>query len=103
MHHQRDVCLQISVCETQPEKLRALIVGVPAAALLLTGGDTAALVCEAVGGRNIDLYGEISPGIPFGVLNGGAFDGVSVVTKSGAFGPDDALIQVADHFSCPKH
>jgi len=100
MHHQRDVCLQISVCETDPQKLCALISGVPAAALFLAGGDTAALVCEALAGRHIDLHGEISPGIPFGVLKGGVFDGVSVVTKSGAFGPDDALIQVADHFSC---
>jgi uncharacterized protein YgbK (DUF1537 family) len=103
MHNQRDVCLQISVCETHHETLSALLSGVPAAALFLAGGDTAALVCEAVGVRNIDLHGEISPGIPFGVLNGGGFDGVSVVTKSGAFGPDDALIQVADHFSCSQN
>jgi uncharacterized protein YgbK (DUF1537 family) len=50
----------------------------------------------------VDLFEEIVPGIPCGVIRGGAFDGISAVTKSGGFGDADALIQVADYFTCPN-
>jgi len=69
-------------------------------ALLLSGGDTAAEVCRAIGARAIELQDEILPGLPAGRLSGGLFDGVAVATKSGAFGPPDALIQVAEYFTC---
>ncbi|HWC99449.1 MAG TPA: four-carbon acid sugar kinase family protein [Candidatus Sulfopaludibacter sp.] len=67
-------------------------------ALLLSGGDTAAAVCRAAGARRIDLYGEVLPGIPWGVLRCGRFDGVPVITKSGGFGAPDALIRIAEFF-----
>jgi uncharacterized protein YgbK (DUF1537 family) len=69
-------------------------------AVFLSGGDTAAAVCRAIGARAIELEREIVTGIPLGRLSGGIFDGVPVVTKSGAFGRPDALIQVAEYFSC---
>jgi len=83
-------------------RIRELIAGVPAAAIFLCGGDTASLVCQAVGARYIDLYDEIGPGIPYGIFSGGDFDRRTVATKSGGFGQDDALIQVADYFLCPN-
>jgi uncharacterized protein YgbK (DUF1537 family) len=82
--------------------VRELIAGAPAAALVLSGGDTASLVCAAAGVRRIELCDEIIPGVPRGILRGGEFDGIPVVTKSGGFGDRDALIQVADFFSCPN-
>jgi uncharacterized protein YgbK (DUF1537 family) len=84
------------------ERIRELITGVPASAILLSGGDTASLVCQAVGAQYINLYDEIVPGIPYGILSGGDFDGTIVATKSGGFGHADALIQVADYFLCPN-
>ena len=42
---------------------------------MLSGGDTASLVCRALGVRRIQLEDEIAPGIPWGNLSGGAFDG----------------------------
>jgi uncharacterized protein YgbK (DUF1537 family) len=77
----------------------ALLRDIPPAALILSGGDTASAVCEAIGARAIELCDEIAPGIPRGVLRGGERDGLAVVTKSGGFGGADALIQVADFFS----
>ena len=73
--------------------------------LVLSGGDTAALVCRTLDVRAIDLKGEIAPGIPCGILVGGPFDGMPVVTKSGGFGLPDALIEIADYFTCspPLH
>jgi hypothetical protein len=72
--------------------------GLPLAALVLSGGDTASLVCCAADVQRIELCDEIVPGVPRGIVHGGAFDGISVVTKSGGFGDRDTLIQVADFF-----
>jgi uncharacterized protein YgbK (DUF1537 family) len=70
--------------------------------LLLTGGDTAALVCRALGVQGIRIECEIAPGIPRGIIEGGAFDGLPVATKSGGFGGRDALIRVANALTCLK-
>jgi uncharacterized protein YgbK (DUF1537 family) len=80
------LCGLVSDCDCRP------------AALLLSGGDTAALVCRALNARAIELQRELAPGIPCGVLQGGSFDGLPVVTKSGGFGAPDDLIQIADYF-----
>ena len=96
------VVLNLSVRQTSVERVRELIGNVAAAtALVLSGGDTASLVCRALGVRRIELADEIVPGIPWGYLSGGAFDGRRVATKSGGFGAPHALIQVADFFLCP--
>ena len=84
------------------EEVRERIAGVPAAALVLSGGDTASVVCRAAGVQWIELCDEIVPGVPRGILHGGDFDGLSVATKSGGFGDRDALIQIADYYSCPN-
>ena len=67
--------------------------------LFVTGGDTARLVCNALRIEAIRLRGEIAPGIPWGVIEGGPADGLQIVTKSGGFGDADALVEVADRLS----
>lgn len=79
-----------------------LLAGAPAAALVLSGGDTATLVCRAAAAARIDVYDEILPGVPRGAIRGGGFDGLAVATKSGGFGDKDALMQIADYFTCPN-
>jgi len=96
------VILRIPRGLVSAEQVRKLIGGAPAAALVLSGGDTASLVCRAAGVHRIQLCGEIVPGVPRGILHGGEFDGIPVATKSGGFGRSDALIQVADYFACPN-
>jgi uncharacterized protein YgbK (DUF1537 family) len=92
------VLLRIPRSGLAKDWLHRCICGSPAAALMLSGGDTAAAVCEAAEAAFIELYDEIAPGVPRGVLRGGALEGVAVVTKSGGFGGADVLIQVADFF-----
>jgi uncharacterized protein YgbK (DUF1537 family) len=70
--------------------------GRKAAGAIMTGGDTAALVCEALGVRGIRLIREALPGIPYGTLLGGRLDGVPVITKAGGFGNQDALALLVD-------
>jgi uncharacterized protein YgbK (DUF1537 family) len=98
------VVLNLSVRQTSVERVRELVGNAAGAvgALVLSGGDTASLVCRALGVRHIQLADEIVPGIPWGYLSGGAFDRSRVATKSGGFGSPHALIQIADFFTCPK-
>jgi D-threonate/D-erythronate kinase len=55
-------------------------------ALILTGGETALLAVHALEAHSFILQGEIAPGIPWGLVQGGAAHGCVVVTKSGGFG-----------------
>ena len=97
------VVLNLSLRPTSLERVRELVGNAAGAAtaLVLSGGDTASLVCRALGVRRIELADEIVPGIPWGYLSGGAFDRCRVATKSGGFGAPHALIQVADFFTWP--
>lgn len=76
-----------------PQSISTAIAEAPTAALILTGGETAAFVLRALDASSILLAGEVAPGIPWGILEGGAAHGCMVVTKSGGFGPRDALIR----------
>ena len=64
--------------------------------LLLTGGETALAVCRAIGATGIRLRGEVEPGLAWGRLVGGAWAGLSVVTKAGGFGDPETLVRVAE-------
>ena len=94
----KHVVLRIPRGLVSMEQVREQIGGVPATALVLSGGDTASLVCRAAGVQRIELCDEIVAGVPRGILQGGEFDGIPVATKSGGFGDRDTLIQVADFF-----
>lgn len=63
------------------------------AGMVLTGGDTAVSACRALGATSIEILEEVTAGIPIGKLHGGSFAGLTVVTKAGAFGGEDALIK----------
>ena len=68
-------------------------------ALVIVGGDTAQAVLRAVGSAGIVLHGQPFPGVPVGVVDGGLLDGVRVVTKAGAFGDQDILVDVIDYLT----
>ncbi len=55
-------------------------------ALVIAGGETLRGVCEALNAHGLRVEGELAPGIPVSRLDGGAWDGLCVVSKSGAFG-----------------
>jgi uncharacterized protein YgbK (DUF1537 family) len=61
--------------------------------MVLTGGDIAVAVCEALQATGLKVTKEVAPGIPAGMLQGGLRHGLRVVTKAGAFGAEDALIK----------
>jgi uncharacterized protein YgbK (DUF1537 family) len=61
--------------------------------LILTGGDTADAVCEALGTTAVRVVGEVQPGIPAGTCVGGQGDSLRLVTKAGGFGDDSTLVR----------
>jgi uncharacterized protein YgbK (DUF1537 family) len=59
--------------------------------LFVTGGETLSHVCAALGAEALEVQSEIEPGIPVSVLRGGKWDGVRVISKSGAFGNEGLI------------
>jgi D-threonate/D-erythronate kinase len=56
--------------------------------LIAAGGETLKALCLALGTRSLEAVGQVAPGVPRSVMRGGAWDGLDVVSKSGAFGAD---------------
>ncbi len=65
------------------------------AAVVLTGGDTAMAVLQALGVDGVEIGSEPIDGIMAGRARGGLCSSAQVITKAGAFGGDDALLRVA--------
>lgn len=61
------------------------------ASLIVSGGETLRALCERLGAERLDLTGQIVLGVPASVLRGGPWDGVRVLSKSGAFGKPPLL------------
>jgi uncharacterized protein YgbK (DUF1537 family) len=56
--------------------------------LLVAGGETLCAICDALGAEGLRAHGIAMSGVPRSGLQGGAWDGVTVLSKSGAFGAD---------------
>jgi len=84
--------------ETATDDIRAFAGHDPAqiGCLFMTGGDTAHFVCRALGINALRLQREFAPGVPLAIAEGGPFDGVSVVLKSGGFGEPDLLCRLLE-------
>lgn len=69
------------------EAFAAVVEGLPRpGTLLVAGGETLKALCLALGAEGLTVTGEIAPGLPRSTLRGGRWDGLPVVSKSGAFG-----------------
>ena len=68
------------------------------AGLFLTGGDTAVAVLDALGADAVALSGEaVAAGVPVGAVAGGAADGTVLITKAGAFGGPETVVNCLDY------
>ncbi len=54
--------------------------------LLVAGGETLRAACAALGAQDLLVTGLVQPGVPRSRLQGGRWDGLDVISKSGAFG-----------------
>lgn len=62
--------------------------------LLVVGGDTLVRLADALGASQLDVHGEIAPGLPLSRLADGAWRGTYVISKSGAFGGPSLLLEI---------
>ncbi len=63
--------------------------------MLACGGETADAILGALGQGVLDIEGEILPGVPVSSMVIGE-QRLQLVTKSGGFGAEDALVSVVD-------
>lgn len=95
--HSTDRLIPVMLGETTAAQIRhAVAPHSPAqiGCLFMTGGDTAHFVCRALGIKSLRLQREFAPGVPLAIAEGGPFDGVSVILKSGGFGEPDLLCRL---------
>jgi len=65
-------------------------------ALILTGGDTAMSVLRLLQTEGIEIEEELLEGMMRGRLIGGRWEGLTVVTKAGAFGKEEAIENIME-------
>jgi uncharacterized protein YgbK (DUF1537 family) len=76
-----------SAAEQIATSIRRLIAEIdPPGTVVVAGGETLRSLCEAAGASNLLVQGRLVPGVPRSVIVGGRWNGVTVVSKSGAFG-----------------
>lgn len=62
--------------------------------LVLVGGDGARAVLTRAGAAALRVLDQLAEGVSRGLVVGGMFDGIQVVTKAGGFGAEDALTDI---------
>ncbi|MEL6062100.1 MULTISPECIES: four-carbon acid sugar kinase family protein [unclassified Methylobacterium] len=65
--------------------------------LLVAGGETLKALCLALRVERLDVTGQIAPGLPRSTLRGGRWDGLAVISKSGAFGTQTVWRDLLHH------
>jgi uncharacterized protein YgbK (DUF1537 family) len=55
--------------------------------VIVAGGETLKQLCGALATRSLLAIAQVAPGLPRSLMQGGVWDGVEIVSKSGAFGP----------------
>ncbi|MGB9858959.1 MAG: four-carbon acid sugar kinase family protein [Moorellaceae bacterium] len=77
---------------------KVLKLGIPdLKGVYLTGGDMTVAFCEACGARAIELKGEVLPLAAYGILMGGEFEGLPVVTKGGLVGGPEGACKCVEY------
>jgi uncharacterized protein YgbK (DUF1537 family) len=68
-------------------------------AVVLTGGETARAVIDALGVEHMTVLGEVEPGVVLSRFSG---DGPALVTKAGAFGDEGTLARIIQSLKAPS-
>ncbi|SHG15989.1 four-carbon acid sugar kinase family protein [Ornithinibacillus halophilus] len=68
-----------------------------------SGGDVTASFCEAVEADGFELVSEVMPLVAHGVVSGGEFQGLSIVTKGGMIGDKTAIYESVTYLKETLH
>jgi uncharacterized protein YgbK (DUF1537 family) len=80
------------------EIVRDIIGRVKIGGLCVTGGNCTMRIVQKAQAENLILEEEVQEGIMLSQLSGGPFDGLSLITKSGALGGEGALVYCMECF-----
>jgi D-threonate/D-erythronate kinase len=64
------------------------------ASIVAAGGETLRAMCGATGTDHLVVDGEFETGVPMSIIQGGRWNGVRIVSKSGAFGDGDLIKRI---------
>jgi uncharacterized protein YgbK (DUF1537 family) len=62
--------------------------------VIAAGGETLRALCLSLGADYLEVMGQVVPGMPVSRVAGGRWDGVQVISKSGAFGDEGLLLRL---------
>jgi uncharacterized protein YgbK (DUF1537 family) len=80
-----------SIAEAIGEIVSTLLHAGDWAGVVMTGGDTAARICDHLGTDRFELIDEVESGVPIGLLCGELE--IQAITKAGSFGTDEVLLK----------
>lgn len=63
---------------------------------IIAGGETLRALADGLGATALTVLGEHEPGAPVSRMEGGHWDGLPILSKSGAFGAPDFLARLLD-------
>jgi uncharacterized protein YgbK (DUF1537 family) len=75
--------------------IAGLLEGPVPVSVFVTGGATLARLTRLAAVDQLHTIGRIAPGLPVSFIRGGAWHGVTVISKSGGFGDPDLLVRLA--------
>jgi len=67
--------------------------------IVVSGGDTAMSLLDALSARELEIIDELEPLVPIGVIKGGKWEGMIVITKTGGFGGEDVFLKAVDYIN----
>jgi len=76
-------------------EVRAVLERDGADLVVVTGGETAVALVEALGAERIDLVGAPRPGLALGYLRASGRPALPLITKAGGFGGEDLFVSLA--------
>jgi uncharacterized protein YgbK (DUF1537 family) len=96
-HGLNDLLISNKIAIFLGELARELIENNKLKGIVLSGGDTAINVLQALKISGILVENEILHGIPYGHFNNEKYRDLLVVTKAGGFGEEDAIVQILNY------
>ncbi len=69
----------------------------PLAGVIVTGGDTAMALLDVLCTQSLEIVGEVEPFVPIGIVRGGKWEGMVIITKTGGFGREDVFLKALDY------
>ncbi len=69
----------------------------PLAGVIVTGGDTAKALLDSLQAQGIEVVDELEFLVPVGVVKGGRWEGMTIITKTGGFGGEDVFLKAVNY------